>query len=107
MRRRGWVFIETVAAMVLLTFLAGVLAVGVNRQQSGLMRLRNSRAAARLAEAMLNSQSLPKPADGRVEVNSIFPATQPSAGLVWIKVTATVDGRSVQLIGLRTAGGQP
>lgn len=106
MRRRGWVFIETVAAMVLLTFLAGVLAVGVNRQQSGLMRLRNSRAAARLAEAVLNGQSLPTPAGGKVEMHPITAATQPS-GLVWIKLTATVEGRSVQLIGLSSAGGQP
>jgi hypothetical protein len=107
MPRKGWVFIETVATMVLLAFLATVFAVGVNRQQTALMHLRNSRAAVHLAEATLSDRSFPMPPDSRVAVHPLTAASRPSAGLVWIKVTATVDGRSAELIGLSTAGGQP
>jgi hypothetical protein len=107
MPRKGWVFIETVAAMLLLAFLATVLAVGINRQQTALMHLRNSRAALHLAEATLSDRSFPAPPDGRIARHPLTASSRPSSGLVWIKVTATVDGRSAELVGLSPTGGQP
>jgi type II secretory pathway pseudopilin PulG len=108
-RRHGWILMDTVAAMVLLSFLAGVLAVGVNRQQTGLLRLENSRAASRLAESALlclqDGRDLPKSADGWISVRRL--ATTSPGNLAWIKVTAIVQGRSSELIGLAPAGGQP
>jgi len=100
---------DTVAAMVLLSFMAGVLAVAVNRQQTGLRRLENSRAAARLAESALISlqdgRVLPQSADGRINMRRL--ATASPSNMAWMKVTAIVQGRSVELIGLAPAGGQP
>jgi hypothetical protein len=109
LHRRGWVFMETVAAMLLMSFTAGILAVAVNRQQTGLMRLENSRAAARLAESALFSlqsgHSPSKSPDGRIEVRRLAASAPPN--LAWIEVTAIVAGRSSELIGLAPIGGQP
>jgi hypothetical protein len=100
---------DTVAAMVLLSFLAGMLAVGVNRQQTGLLRLENSRAATRLAESSLlllqDGRGLPKSADGQISVRRLSASAPPN--MAWIKLTALVQGRSSELIGLAPAGGQP
>jgi len=104
MRRRGWVFIETVAAMALLAVLAGIFAVGINRQQMALLHLQQSRSAMRLAESALNRRTF---TDSGISARRLTTAATPPAGFAWIKVTAKLDGRTAELIGLVPTGAQP
>jgi type II secretory pathway pseudopilin PulG len=114
MRRRGWVIIDVTWAMIIMSLLAGVLAVGAQTEQSNLRRLAESRAASRAAEAALISMQCGRyQPSADVTVRALSEPTN-VPGMTWVQVRATFNGRSSVLVGMapqkivaRATGGTP
>jgi hypothetical protein len=96
--RRGWVFIDAVWGMILLSLLAGILATAANRQQVGLARLSDTRAAVRLAEQTLFDLQQRRPLSNLNSDESISVVKLNQLG-TWVDAKAIVRGRSADLIG--------
>jgi len=104
-RRSGFLLADAVVGLALLGIIAGMLAVALNRQQLALRRLADSRAACRLAENTLanlrSGRAAPHPAADTDTVRwRRIDLPRPPAGMVWVQVDATVNGRQNSLIGL-------
>jgi hypothetical protein len=105
-RRRGWVFIDAVWGMILISALAGIFVTAANREQAGLQKLADTRAACRLAEETIldlqQGKGLPNlEADEKVEIVKLNPQG------TWIHVDATVRGRPAELAGYVAGGVKP
>ncbi|MDB5325633.1 MAG: hypothetical protein JWM57_1202 [Phycisphaerales bacterium] len=106
--RRGFMFIDAIVALGLLTSVAMLLVVA----RSGMTRVTRQaddhRAAVRAAERVLIEAALPN-----ASTSNASPATQPAvetsiadlptpapAGWKWVSVRATVNGHAAELSGL-------
>jgi hypothetical protein len=103
-RRRALVFADAVVGLALITVIAGLLAVAVNRHQAAMNQLANSRAASRLAQSALISleRGRPLPNDPRLAMRVLpSPANGPPIeGTRWIEIRATVNGQTEQFVAL-------
>src|SRR5271154_5824471 len=102
MRRRGWVLFDVISAMILMSLMAGILAVGAHRQQVTLQYLVDSRSATRVAENVLTAMQSGQTVSADDANFSVRELSQPAdiAGMSWVEVRATVSHRSASLIGL-------
>jgi len=95
--------------MLLLSFLAGILATAANRHQAGLSQLSNSRAAERLAELAITNlqQGLTPPI--AADADQTVTVVKLNSDGTWIEARATVRGQSASLIGFvpPAAGSRP
>jgi hypothetical protein len=101
--RNGWVFLDVVMGIILVSFIAAILGAAADFHQRAQRHLADTRAAARLAEsALLSMQSgqTPRPfgeaslAFHRLSASSDFP------GKTWVRVEAAVGDRTASLVGL-------
>jgi type II secretory pathway pseudopilin PulG len=103
-RRSGFLIIDMVIGMILLSALGLVLAVGVRAQQRGAMHLNDSRAAMRAAEAALvemQSGAAEPSARRGVNVRVINESnTTAPVGYRWVRIEATCNGRAASIYGL-------
>jgi hypothetical protein len=101
--RRGWVFIDVVMAMILVSLIAAMLGLAADWHQRALRHLADSRSATRLAEsAILSMQSgqAPSPSgDAALTVRKLSDSSD-VPGKTWVEVDATVGNRRASLIGL-------
>ncbi len=98
MRRRGFFFMDALAAILLLTVLTAVLLTTIGQRMRAGARLADSREASRLAEKALLDLQQHRPTDAGVTVTPIG-NVEGTDRLQWTAVTATVNGRSVRLVG--------
>jgi hypothetical protein len=96
--------------LILVAALASALAVAAGRQRRSITRLADSRAAVHLADrsmvALQTSRTLPEAsADEQVAVVPLPDDAPP--GQQWVRVTATVRGRSFELVGIVPRRGAP
>jgi len=99
--RRGWVFVDVLMGMILITLIAAMLAAAAGWQQRALLHLADARAAGRTAEsALLSMQSGRALAPGsKVHVRRLAdPSNIP--GEIWVQVDADQGGRAATLVGL-------
>jgi len=103
MRNRGWVLLEVLWSVIIMTALAGVLALAARRDSIGLAHLSDSRASARVAESVLTAMQFgrtpPAADDAKVSVKQLATPSE-AAGMVWVEVTAEISKRSATLVGL-------
>lgn len=109
-RRRAWVFIDTLAAMVLMSLLMVMLSIAIGSFKKADARLADVRNASQLAEEALTclqaGSPLPPPLARKIEIERIdepaprmqAPATRRTSS--WARVTARSNGRSASLVGL-------
>ena len=98
-RRRGFLGIDTLLALLIALTLAGLMATSAVWSHRAADHAADARAATAAAEAALIdlAQGRPPPADVRVQPLSAGP---PVPGHRWVCVTVAVHGRSVALVGL-------
>ena len=103
-RHRGWVFLDVLSGLVIVAILAGTLGAAVASRERALHHLADVRAAQRLAEsALISLQSgQTAPAEG-ISIRDL-PDASPNLQSKWVQVTATVNGRQAQIIGLVAKG---
>jgi hypothetical protein len=101
-RRRGYIFIDTVAGLGLIGVIAGLLAVAVNRDQAAMHHLADRRTASRLAQSALVwlEQGRKPPADARLHMRALAAPAPTIAAKAWVEVTVTVNGQTERLVGL-------
>jgi type II secretory pathway pseudopilin PulG len=102
--RRGWLLLEVLGSMFIITLLAAVLFTASEQDRKGLDRLSDSRAAARVAEAaltMMQSGQSPAASDDAARI-SIHPLSQPAdlPKLTWVQVHAVVGRDQADIVGL-------
>jgi hypothetical protein len=104
--RRGFFLTDAVIGLILLAVVGGAIATVCRWQSRAAKRLADERAATRAAEYALIElyQGHPVPAQrGEPAVVRVEPASGggiAADGYLWVRVTATCDGRSVVLVGL-------
>jgi hypothetical protein len=103
--RRGFFFFDALAAILLLTVLTAVLMTTMGQRMRAAARLADSREASRLAEKALLDLQQHRAVDAVDAGVTVTPLPNAEAGLQWTAVTATVNGRSVRLVG--PTGRQP
>jgi type II secretory pathway pseudopilin PulG len=99
----GYVYLDVLMAMILLSILSGILFFAVHSQQAGLRQLSNSREASRLAESALTSVQagqLPLVPLDCLVIYHPLPDASPSSQTVWLDVRATVRGKTADIIGV-------
>lgn len=100
-RRRGWVFVDVVMAMILISLIAMMLAVAAAWNRRALDHLSDSRAAARLAEsALISLQSGQLPASDAPVTFRKLSAGSEIPGHAWVEVDAVVKNHHASLVGL-------
>jgi len=103
MRRGGWIMLDMLTALILLTITGGILAVGTYSEQVALRRLSDSRSASRAAEAALTAmqrgQTAPASSDVRIDVH-VLNQSAGSPKLAWVEIKATVAKSTNTLVGL-------
>ncbi len=101
--RRGWVFIDVVMAMILVSLIATMLGAAANWHQRALTHLSDSRSATRLAESailsMQSGQALSQSADAALTIHKLSDSSD-VPGKTWVEVDATVGNRRASLVGL-------
>jgi hypothetical protein len=84
-------------------FILGVLmtlmAVGLRSHHEAAIRLANARAACNAAEEALTDLQQGRPASQQVQVDRL-PGGTVVPDFTWVRVTATIEGRSASLTGL-------
>jgi hypothetical protein len=102
-RRAGWVFIDVLTGIILVGALAIILTAGARRQERGIHRLADTRAAYRLAESTLISlqggQSPTMPDDSRLLIHELSPCAE-KPGMSWAEVQTTINGQQAGVIGV-------
>ena len=102
--RRGWILLEVIGSIFIITLLAGTLFLATRQDEKGLDRLSDSRAAARVAEGALTAlQTGQSPAaldDGsHVSVRELSrPSDLPK--MKWVQVSVLVGREQADLVGL-------
>ena len=104
-RSGGWVLLEILWSVIIMTALAGVLALAARRDEIGLAHLSDSRASARVAESVLTSlqQGHPAPTaeDATISVRQLStPSDAPR--MVWVEVSAVIADASPTMSGIST-----
>jgi hypothetical protein len=97
-RTRAFFLADAVVGLTLIGLIAGMLAVAFHTQQVVMLRLADDRNATNLARATLAAmeQGQRPPTDPRVEISPISAV----AGRNWVRIQATANGRTEQLIAL-------
>lgn len=108
--RRGFLVADIGIGLAITALVAVLLATAVGRHNRAASRLADSRAAVRMAEAVLIGLQTRKPApaveEAAVDVQR-SPASDGPAGWEWATVTVEHRGRSAVLTGLVPAEGGP
>jgi|ERR1700678_2331059 hypothetical protein len=101
--RRGWVFIDVVMAMILVSLIAAMLGAAADWHQRALRHLADSRSATRLAESailsMQSGQTPPASGDAALTIHKLSNSSD-IPGKTWVEVDATVGKRHASLVGL-------
>jgi len=102
--RRGFMVMDVVGGLILVSILAGVLAVAMNQQNRAEQKLADSRAAVRIAERTLAelhlSANTPNADDEtRIAVRPVQEA-KGIGDLVWVEVQVAYRGEHAELVGL-------
>ena len=101
--RNGWVFLDVVMGIILVSFIAAILGAAADFHQRALRHLADSRAAVRLAESALLSmqsgQTPPSYGDASLTFHRLSGSSD-SPGKTWVRVEAAVGGRRASLVGL-------
>jgi type II secretory pathway pseudopilin PulG len=101
MRRRcGWVFIDVLMGIILVSIIAVMLGLAAGWHQRALKHLADSRSATRLAEsALLSMETGQITGDAGLTIHRL--STPPQVpGKAWVEVDATVGNCRASLIGL-------
>ncbi len=103
--RSGYVFVDALFAILIMTTLAGVLIAAIHGEETSSKYMDDSRAATRLAESALTAlqtgQQVPKPANSSQRITlRVLPTSPQLAGQSWVLVRGSVKGRAAELIGL-------
>lgn len=100
--RRGWVLLDVLMGMMLVSMLGAILGAAAAMHQRGLKHLDDTRAASHLAEsALLSMQSGQTPravGEQSLSIHELPSADVP--GMTWVEVRATMHGQSASLVGL-------
>jgi hypothetical protein len=108
--KRAFFTTDALVGLIVVAALASALAVTAGQQRRSITRLANSRAAIHLADramvSLQTSRTLPETsADEGIAVAPLPDDAPP--GQQWVCVTATVRGRSFELVGLVPRQGAP
>src|SRR2546421_2619594 len=104
-RGPGFMMIDVMAGIILLTALAGALAVATNLRQRNAQHLADQRAAMRIAQDALAAGQAPENSPAKI---SIARTGKHLGQREWIEVTVLYNGRHAALAGLAPAeGGSP
>jgi len=100
----GFILLDAVGALILLTALVTALAAGSYQHHRALAKLDAGQAALRLAERAMADLQHGRPPEtrvgaGRVRVVSL-PQAAPVGGWRWVRVEAMFDGAQASLTGL-------
>jgi hypothetical protein len=103
--RRGWVLLDMISAMLMLSATAGILATGEYAENNALRRLSDLRAATRAAEAVMTQLQRGAPAafmtPPEISVHvRVLPQTAPSPQMAWVEVAATISKETATLTGM-------
>ena len=103
-KRKAFLIMDVVMALCILGILMSLMAIGLSSHQRTALQLAHTRAACNAVELALTSlqrgqpPATTEPVDhlqiDRVDTNSAVPDYS------WVRVTATVSGRTVSLTGL-------
>lgn len=109
--RRGFMFMDAVAGLVLITALATALAMSVGRQNRGEQKLADMRTATRIAEQTLAELRLTgknSAVDGetRLTIQRAEGGWQ-AEGQRWVEIRVRYRGQSAQLVGLAPSSALP
>ena len=101
-RRRGWVFIDVLTAMLMVAGMIAIVAIALNRQKTALQRLADTRDAAHQTEAVLVSMQSGGSPDlsGAAWHAQTLNDAAPVAGRRWVRVTVVVNRSSCSIVGL-------
>lgn len=110
--RPGFVFLDALWGIGLLTMLAAVLLITVHAERQAQQRLIDTGAASRLAESALTlmqggnaSNQAVKPGS-KISVHTLSTPTE-LPGKSWVRVNAIVNKRNADVIGLVPTGAIP
>lgn len=98
--RRAFFIADVVTGMILIAMLSVALIGLVTREGRAMAALADQRDAARVAEAALSDLQAGRELPGTAVRVSPAVGGDPVAGHAWVKVIATVRGRSASLVGL-------
>jgi type II secretory pathway pseudopilin PulG len=104
-RRRGWVLLDMITAMLMLSATAGILATGEYAENNALRRLSDLRAATRAAEAVMTQLQRGSPAafmtppDMAIHMR-VLPQSASSPQMDWVEVAATISKETATLTGM-------
>jgi hypothetical protein len=101
-RRRGFMMMDVMAGIFLLTALAGALAVATNLRQRNAQHLADQRAAMRIAQDALATGQAPGNPPAKI---SIARTGKRVGQREWIEVTVVFNGRHSAIAGLSPAEG--
>jgi len=99
--RRGWVFVDVLMGMILITLIAAMLAAAAGWQQRALRHLADARAATRTAESALLAMQSGRALAPNAGVHVLRLLTVSNVpGEIWVQVDADQNGRAATLVGL-------
>jgi Tfp pilus assembly protein PilX len=101
-RERGFMMMDVMAGIILLTALAGALAVATNLRQRNAQHLIDQRTAMRIAQDALAAGQAPQNSPAKV---SIARTGTRVGSREWIEVSVVYNGRHAALAGLAPAEG--
>jgi hypothetical protein len=101
--RRGWVFLDVLMGMILISIIAATLGLAVGSYHRALMHLADLRSASTFAESALISlqtgETSHVPLNVKLEFHTL-PAPPGIPGQTWVEVETTVGSRHATLVGL-------
>ncbi len=103
MKRRGYIFFDTLMGLLLIGAAAGLMVVATSRVQRAMQRLEDVRHADRLAhEAMLSMQvdPNPQPIEGAEITLEPIPNLKAPSGWQWVVIHCKTDRAKTELTGL-------
>jgi Tfp pilus assembly protein PilX len=105
---RGWVFIDVLMGMILVSLIAVMLDLAVGWHNRALAHLADTRAATRLAESTLfslESGQAPTPSE-KINIRKLESQTT-IPGKSWVEVEVAVNNHRASLIGLAPQNAMP
>ena len=101
-RRRGFMMIDMLAGIILLTAMATMLAASAGLRERNAQHLSDQRAALQIAEQTLFSGKAPEKTPAQITIRR---STTRIGQREWIEVSVLLNGRHATLAGLVPAGG--
>jgi type II secretory pathway pseudopilin PulG len=102
MRRSGFIIMDIMISLLLLGAMMTMLAVGLSAHRRTALKLNDTQAACNLAESALTDLQMRRPVSG-VRIEKLNGGTS-VPGYTWVRVIASVNGRSAALTGLVEGG---